>query len=222
MSSYQATWKEAPSWEDWLQRYPEWVVGFDSWAQQEYEERNWRVSLPQPLELLERVSQRTDKRPRVFISHRQGDEEYANRIAELADDAGFDFWLDTVDMPVPAQISNMSAKAIAAIIEMGLLNSSHLVAVYTDRSPGSTWIPYEYGRVKQPVLRSTQVTAWKYVSDPRTVVVPEWLSLNPVQSSELDLKTWFFSEMTKWQSKYSSCLTKPAGNWHVLTKPLPP
>jgi hypothetical protein len=44
---------------------------------------------------------------------------------------------------------------IAAIIAIGPLNSSHVVAIHTSSSAASKWIPYEFGRAKDRRLRST-------------------------------------------------------------------
>jgi hypothetical protein len=49
---------------------------------------------------------------------------------------------------------------IAATIEIGLLNSSHVVAVHTSNSAASKWIPYEFGRAKDRRLRSTRAASW--------------------------------------------------------------
>jgi hypothetical protein len=49
---------------------------------------------------------------------------------------------------------------IAAIIKIGLLNSSHVVTVHTNNSATSKWIPYEFGRAKDRRIRSTQAASW--------------------------------------------------------------
>src|SRR5262245_33482396 len=86
--------------------------------------------------------------PRVFISHRQIDEKRARRIAWLAWDERFDYWLDVVDLD-PARNKQVKIlekrlgrkltdieKSIltAAIIEMALLNCTHVLAVMTDNT----------------------------------------------------------------------------------------
>ncbi|MDQ2963251.1 MAG: toll/interleukin-1 receptor domain-containing protein [Pseudomonadota bacterium] len=93
------------------------------------------------------------------MSHRRDDVDYAERIAYLAAQRGLQYWLDIHDpalaaanragLPSPAK-----EVLIAAVIEMGLLNSTHVIAVHTKNSDGSKWIPYELGRVKQRRLFS--------------------------------------------------------------------
>lgn len=161
----------------------------------------------------------TISRPRVFISHRQGDEAFAKRIAYLADKEGFDYWLDVVNMPMPTPSIN-AALAVALQIEMALLNCSHVVAVYTDITTGSTWVPYEYGRVKEPVLSSTKCCAWLYTT-PGTKP-PEWIELNAKCEHEQPIIDWFNQEFNKWVQQNPGCPnTCPTGHWHGTTTPLP-
>jgi hypothetical protein len=144
--------------------------------------------------------------------------KYAERIAYLADQAGFYFWLDVVNLPPPSVIAKMNSLSIALRIEMALLNCSHIVAVYTDITPGSTWVPYEYGRVKEPVLQTTMCCAWLYVQTPQTTIVPEWLELNQKYTTERDLVQWFNNEYNNWGGNLPS---RPAGLWQGSTNPLP-
>src|ERR1700737_810475 len=67
--------------------------------------------------------------PRIFISHRHSDANEALRIAGLAQQQGFEYWLDVIDIPptlaqgLPASPSNLADTIlIAAIIEMALIN----------------------------------------------------------------------------------------------------
>ena len=88
-------------------------------------------------------------RPCVFVSHRRSDGALARRVAFLACKEGFDFWLDVVDpnlysvTGVTLSSEGAKAAAIAAIIEMALLNSTHVVAVMTANTKGSEWVPYQ-------------------------------------------------------------------------------
>ena len=212
-----------PQWKDWRNRYPPWCNGREAWLSQEIERDSWITpKLPWPLELLQRLQGGggSHPRPRVFVSHRQCDQLYAERIAYLADKAGFNFWLDVVNLPLPPVVATMPAIAVALLIEMALLNCSHIVAVYTDATPGSTWVPYEYGRVKEPVLSSTKCCAWLYINSASTMQ-PEWLELNHKCEHEPPLVRWLDSEFSVWCKKYPSCPTGPAGNWSGPTHYLP-
>jgi hypothetical protein len=98
---------------------------------------------------------RAPRVPRLFISHKSStaDDAYAERIAELARAVGLHYWLDIHD-PVLLRVNGQPFPGpqkgilIAAIIEMGLLNCAHVIAVHSVLSAGSKWIPYEFGRVK--------------------------------------------------------------------------
>ena len=214
------------SWEAWLQRYPEEFHGTDEWKTQMIERNLWHPPvLPPPLELDLRISPKWSAfprqapfRPRVFASHRQGDEKNAERIACLADKHGFEFWIDTVNLPPPSVVASMSALSIALRIEMALLNSSHIVASYTDKTSGSTWVPYEYGRVKEPALQSTHCCTWLHTTKP----YPEWIELNSRCTREADLEQWLDDEFRDWCKSHPGCPTRiPVGAWTGHTDPLP-
>jgi hypothetical protein len=49
---------------------------------------------------------------------------------------------------------------IAAVIEIGLLNASHVIAATTPSSAGSKWIPYEFGRAKDRHVHSIYAASW--------------------------------------------------------------
>jgi hypothetical protein len=102
----------------------------------------------------------------VFVSHKQQDVAYAERIAYRATQEGLDYWLDVHDptLILLQQILQPSDPRlpilIAATIEIGLLNSSHIVAVHTSNSATSKWIPYEFGRGKDRRLHTTRAASW--------------------------------------------------------------
>jgi hypothetical protein len=52
------------------------------------------------------------------------------------------------------------ALVIAAIIEIALLRSSHIIAVHTLKGLQSKWIPYELGRAKSRSIVSSQSGGW--------------------------------------------------------------
>lgn len=179
----------------WRQRFPDWSRGSEAWRGQSNVERI-------PLDLFEARSRQHTRltSPCVFVSHRKVDVDSALRIAYLACQEGFDYWLDVLDpalgglpgapwTPTP----EMSSAAIAGIIEMGLLNSTHVVAVMTPNTKGSQWVPYEYGRVKEPTPVSPQAACW--VSNTLSPSeLPEYLYLGTMLKSESDVQSWFRSE----------------------------
>src|SRR5262249_10633132 len=81
---------------------------------------------------------RTLSQPRVFVAHRMVDVAYAERIAGLASQkAGLEYWLDVHDPVLRIAGTTLPAGhlvyaiTIAAIIEMALVNCTHVIAAHT-------------------------------------------------------------------------------------------
>jgi hypothetical protein len=134
------------------------------------------------------------KQPRVFISHRQVDVGPAERIAWLASQrAGIDYWLDVHD-PALGRL-NVSPRSsrypwlVASIVEMALLNCSHVIAAHTPNSLGSKWIPYEFGRVKDRALRSKRAAGW-FHSSVYPVACGEFVLLADILRSDTKVEAW--------------------------------
>jgi hypothetical protein len=198
------------------ERFPSWAEGAEEW-------RVKRVisDLPSILDRERRRQRPHLARPRVFVSHRQVDIDPALRIAYLACQEGFDYWLDVLDptlkgplyTSVSAPPNQGKALATAATIEMGLLNCTHVVAVVTPNTKGSQWIPYEYGRVKEPTPISLQAGSWVDASVGLSDL-PEYLYLGVITTTEAHLRTWLRSE----RSKYPSLAPPSPCGW---TNPVP-
>ncbi len=78
---------------------------------------------------------------------------------------------------------------VAAIIEMALLNSTHVMAVITPHTSGSQWVPYEYGRVKDPTPVALQAACWLH-NGVSASTAPEYLYLGTTTRSEIDVNDW--------------------------------
>jgi hypothetical protein len=145
-----------------------------------------------------------DDQPRatccLFISHRQNDVNNALHIAWIATQAGYDYWLDIHDPTLIAlaggQIPSPAKDILlAAIIEIALLNSTHVVALHTKHSIGSLpnnlskWIPYELGRAKVRQICSDQAACW---FDKHTPVSTcgEYVHLTKHTSTGADIAGW--------------------------------
>ena len=92
--------------------------------------------------------------PRLFVSHRKADKDCALRIAEIAAQNGFAYWVDVLDPDLQALSKSTIAGSLiplvtACIIEMALINCTHVIACMTPHSRGTLWIPYEYGRITE-------------------------------------------------------------------------
>lgn len=135
----------------------------------------------------------------LFISHRQCDHRLAKRVSCIAQEHSYDYWLDIED-PSLAAINSIQglipaivkAVLIAATIEIGLLNSTHVIALLSQNAAGSQWIPYEYGRAKScwPLqnrkLWSPNAATWIQ----STVNPPEYAYLANVLRTERGLRNW--------------------------------
>ena len=144
--------------------------------------------------------------PRVFISHKQGDEHFAIRTAELAVQEHFFYWLDVLDpflklispgkkgvlinsrwIPLsPLQISLLTA----AIVEVALINCTHVIALITEKSRPSRWIPYEYGRAKNSPTIVGDTACWVSPKVSRTDIV-EYMLLGTINDTDANVKNWF-------------------------------
>ena len=104
-------------------------------------------------------------KPCVFISHQQADAYKGERVACLVEHHAIDSWLDVHD-PTLALVNQLSpgdprhAALVAAIVEIALLSSTHVIALYTAHSSKSKWIPYELGRAKARRIASPQAAIW--------------------------------------------------------------
>jgi hypothetical protein len=208
----------------WLDRYPDWANGLEAWRAQRLELIEPQLSMPARREAPEFGAA---SRPCVFVSHRSSDLAKAARISWLADQEGLDFWLDAFDPslqqlgsfvgPFAAQPAYV-ALATATIIEMALLNSTHLIAVLTPNTRGSQWVPYEYGRVKEPSPITIQAGCW-ISAKLATTVLPEYLHLGVKTYNEANIRNWFQSAFRSWTAGFGSPARAPAGNWRG---PVPP
>lgn len=150
--------------------------------------------------------------PRLFVSHRKDDEAESRRIATLAQAEGFQVWLDVLDddLQRTAQASAgtpADALAIALIIEMALLNCTHVIALITPRTPGTYWVPYEYGRVKDSSPHSLRAACW---IDQHVTYEPEYLELGIKTRSDDDIRSWLRGELAHWQQQFPASIAAPS------------
>jgi len=123
---------------------------------------------------------------RVFISHRRVDEAKAKSIASILNKAKISYWLDVLD-PTLSTNQSLSAIIIANIIEIALINCTHVIALMTNNSKGSQWIPYEYGRVKEERLLVRNTAA--YVSNLHDSL-PDYMELGDQFDNDQDMIRW--------------------------------
>lgn len=229
MANYN--WREHPQ-EPLRRRFPEHVRGFQIWSTFliRLQEFLAEADTPRGIERLniafgdfvEAIEKDAASFPecRVFVSHQSRDVAYAERIAWLATQHGFEYWLDVHDpiltlanrADLPAAIKGLT---IAAIIEIALLNCSHIVAVQTVNSRQSRWVPYEYGRTKHRVASSQQAASW-FDTGVRLDPGGDYLSLGMCAFSERDVGNWLAE-----QAKAGTCKGIGAKWTGEIPTPLP-
>ena len=227
------------------QRFPTdwpWLSGAYAWSEGVGVIRSLGSEIDPTGESLERASQwleriRQSPRnnalcPRIFVSHRQPDDKEALRIAWLAKQEGWGYWLDLVDLNASSQLAalqnwlgappNALQKSIftAALIEMGLLNCTHVIAVMTGNTKGSQWVPYEYGRVKEATPLAMNAASWWDSTTLKFNQLPEYLFLAPILENELQIRGWLKGQLfaLKSSNRYLRC-PGTAGSWHLKTPP---
>jgi hypothetical protein len=225
---------------DWLSslgvglqnRFPDNAVGIRAWTN--LTDNPWvRRPIPVPPEQCQRELERflgaaanelravpPDRREcRVFVSHRKCDVKIADRIAYLAvTKCDYGYWLD-IDDPVLKYIddpdvsisSPVKEMLIAAIIEMGLINSTHCIATITWNSEGSKWIPYEFGRAKRRQLFSVYSASWLWPAISSRVIA-EYLILATVTEREEQILNWLKNTRNA-SSEGLPCVPAKSVNW---------
>lgn len=159
--------------------------------------------------------------PRVFISHRQSDIPFAKRLAYLADKERFDYWLDVIDLPAEKtkQVKHVEVilgRALtkfevnvlqAAVIEMALINCTHVVGLMTSQTAGSQWVPYEYGRVDRRGHAKDPATAYCVTTSIKVTDLPEYLHLAPIHKIESEIRAWLRAE----KARFVGCAEQEEG-----------
>ena len=167
--------------------------------------------------------------PRVFVSHRRIDRNQALRAAELATQEGFYFWLDVLNpqlqgLAYQKMPDRQRALATAIIIEMGLLNCSHVLVILTPDTAGSLWVPYEYGRCERRCgcSRPRQAVGIIPTSPPGR---GEYLDLGVDTYNEPQISGWLDREITIWSQStgrpraHAATLALPARSRQVVISP---
>jgi hypothetical protein len=87
--------------------------------------------------------------PCIFLSHRSTDKAAVRKIGEYIMSKGIDVYLDADDPNLQRADLASDHKAITAAIELGIANSTDLLAYLTQNTATSPWVPYEIGFAKR-------------------------------------------------------------------------
>jgi hypothetical protein len=174
------------------ERFPEWALGLEFWrhfCRGLYQLADFEIWLKE-LEAARSIERPGGELPgkitRIFISHKQENRQEALRVAWLANEAGHHFWLDLLDPTLNG--TSLSPIQTACVIEMGLLNCLHVIALITPESRPPRWILYEYGRVKEPTPYALNSACWLHPTQYSKVA--EYLYLGTQTRSEDHITGW--------------------------------
>ena len=96
--------------------------------------------------LLERkVDNKDSQGTCVFISHRSTDKKEAVAIANYIRDCGIDVYIDVDDNGLQIATVKDDSESIVNHIHNGLMLSTHILALISDDTRESWWVPYEIG-----------------------------------------------------------------------------
>jgi hypothetical protein len=154
----------------------------------------------------------------LFVSHQRSDAAWAERVAWDATRVGFDYWLDVHDTTLSAINATrlipgpIKAALITGIIEIALLNSTHLVSLQTVASRTSRWVPYEFGRAKDRRMLSTRTASW-FQNGVTLDPAGDYLAFAECAYDKLALRRWL-----RWVATHAG-LVGVTGTWRGGSKP---
>ena len=135
-------------------------------------------------------------KPRIFISHRLGDKNFATAVASYFERIGLHYYFDEQDelLNEAVQGGHNDDLALVHAIERGLAHSSHLLAVLSRRTMGSWWVPYEIGCARASGKDIRHLLLPTITSE----MIPEYLRIYPQLWKAQDLFDWV-SAFTPWR-----------------------
>lgn len=87
-------------------------------------------------------------KPCVFLSHKSQDKASVIEIGKYITSQGIDVYIDIEDDNLQKAVKNDDHASITAAIEIGIENSTHLLAYITEKTKDTPWVPYEVGYAK--------------------------------------------------------------------------
>ena len=152
----------------------------------------------------------------LFISHRMNDVNNALHIVGVATQCGYDYWLDVHDPRLlAANKVPLSSPAqeilIAAVIEIALLNVTHVVALQTNRSLGSQSFPTSLDGQRPGSSFPNRTAGWYYPSVLANSRA-EYMHLVETTTSDAEIRAWLTRPRPS-RPDQSPCSLRGAGDW---------
>lgn len=113
----------------------------------------------------------------VFISHRNADNELARHVFTFLTERGITSYIDDLDKEAK------TTDDITALLLSRLSYTSHLIAVVTQNTAGSWWVPFEIGVATESAKRIASYTRYR-------TLLPEYLLKWPAMQSNPDLESF--------------------------------
>lgn len=88
----------------------------------------------------------------VFISYKHVDRSLALQINEYLSNSGIKTYLDVLD------IESQSTENITKVITKNIANCSHLIAVVSNQTASSWWVPFEIG---EATISAKRITSYR-------------------------------------------------------------
>ena len=138
----------------------------------------------------------------VFISHRSTDKEDAIAVANLLRENGIDVYIDIDDEGLQIETQNDNPEGIVKHIQEALKYSTHLMALISDNTKESWWVPYEIGYAKHAEKKIASLRLKKNLDG-----FPDYLKIEPCLDNVDDLKQ-YIKNAIKRKSRYGSLFTE--------------
>ena len=155
---------------------------------------------------------------RLFVSHRMNDVNNALHIA-WGRHAKRIRLLARYPRSDPRCSDPAKEILIAAIIEIALLNVTHVLAMHTSFSAGSKWIPYELGRAKTRLVYSDQAAGWYYPST-LSKSRAEYMHLARETTTDAEIQAWL-SSSRRLGREQGQCVPTSNRTWKYGAHPPP-
>ena len=136
----------------------------------------------------------------------------------LTNRAGFEYRLDVED-PLLAALAGAGlspeAEALltAIVIEIALLNSSHVLAVITKDTRGSMWVPGDQSTARKTLPAGWQAGCWLSRLSRVVPLTPEDLQLGVITKTEGEIDTWLRHEILVWSRQSGHCSGGTSDGW---------
>lgn len=122
--------------------------------------------------------------PCVFVSYKGDDKPAAKKIVELLKYADVDVYFDEDDYMLTVANHIGDDRAVVNFIEEGVRNSTHILAVISDKTKESWWVSFEIGSARR---KGCQVS---YVALKDVDMLPSYLKIAEQITSDYSVNEW--------------------------------